>query len=662
MKQLKVKNVNYLNGEPYRSLSKAEMPQIAYLESDPHKCAQELFEGEVDLALVPTAEFLSHGDLSYLKYGIVSKGAVGSVLFFYTGKITDLKSIIVDGHSNTSVNLLKIYLNKRYQILNSLKFYKSDFSGSDKSFLEQESVDNLIQNISSNNTGALIIGDKALNFASKVKNETDLKVIDLGLAWAELSGEITGKIEGEELPFVFAIWAYNRELLSKEFSNLDEILSSIEKNFQESLAKREELCDPQLKKYVTEFIHYEISEKELKGLELYHRLGIEAGIFPANCSSVYLKADNIPDQVASDTSLKKSDRILQEVEQGKRLSLSDAIYLAENAELDQLQKVADQIRKKLHPENVVTYIVDRNINYTNICNVYCRFCAFYSPHTGDQTGKPKGYTLSKEEIAKKIEEILPYGGVQILLQGGLNPDLKIEWYEELFSWLKNKYPMINLHALSADEVGHIAEISGISIQETFKRLIGSGLGSLPGAGGEILVDRVRRRIARNKTSSETWLNIHRLAHMAGITSTVTMMFGVDETWRDRINHLYKVRKLQDETGGFTAFIAWPFQPENTNLKISKKSDADEYLRVQAISRIFLDNIENIQSSWVTMGPEIGKVALSYGANDYGSVMFEENVVSAAGTTFAMSKETMEESIISRGFYPKQRDVHYNILN
>ncbi len=307
----------------------------------------------------------------------------------------------------------------------------------------------------------------------------------------------------------------------------------------------------------------------------------------------------------------------------------------------------------------MSYIIDRNINYTNVCNVYCRFCAFYRAPEID--GKPSkkshgGYLLTKEEIGKKIEETVQAGGIQILLQGGLNPELGIEYYEDLFRWIKANYP-INLHALSADEILHIARVSQLTLDEVFDRLIAAGLGSLPGGGAEILVDRVRKRIARLKSPAKEWLEVHRVAHRKGLTSTSTMMFGVQEGWDDRILHMTKLRHLQDESRGFTAFITWPFQDANTKVKRGNTS-ATEYLRVQALARLYLDNIPNIQSSWVTMGPAVGQTALYYGANDFGSVMFEENVVSAAGTTYCMDTATIERSIVEAGFFPWRRTVHY----
>lgn len=345
------------------------------------------------------------------------------------------------------------------------------------------------------------------------------------------------------------------------------------------------------------------------------------------------------------------DSALDDAASGRRISTADALLLAQRASLADLGLAAFERRQGLHPGRRVSYIVERNINYTNVCNVYCRFCAFYRA-----PGRSGGYTLTREELAQKIEETVEAGGIQILLQGGLNPELGIGYYEDLFGWIKANYP-VNLHALSADEVLHIAKVSELTIQEVLARLIEAGMGSLPGGGAEILVDSVRHRIARLKSSSDQWLAVHRTAHRLGLPSSSTMMFGVRESWTDRVEHLERLRSLQDETGGFTAFITWPYQQGSLSLPRGNTT-ATEYLRVQALSRLFLDNIPHLQSSWVTQGPRIGQIALDFGADDFGAVMFEENVVSAAGTTFRMNSASIEAQIHGAGYAPWQRDVRY----
>ncbi len=306
---------------------------------------------------------------------------------------------------------------------------------------------------------------------------------------------------------------------------------------------------------------------------------------------------------------------------GVRISPQEAVALLDVFSLSTLGVMADLVRRRLHPDGVVTYIIDRNVNYTNVCNAFCSFCAFYRPPQHDE-----GYVLPFEAIEKKIAETYELGGNQILLQGGHNPKLKIDYYEELFRRLKQRFPDLWLHGLSAPEVIHIHKVSRITVRETLKRLRSAGLDSLPGGGAEILVDDVRKRLMKNKASTAEWLDVHEEAHRAGMRSTATMMFGHIETLADRIEHLRVLRELQDRTGGFTAFIGWTFQPGNTELGGQEATTA-EYLRTMAVARIFLDNIPNIQASWVTQGPKVGAASLAFGINDMGSTMIEENVVS-----------------------------------
>ena len=315
---------------------------------------------------------------------------------------------------------------------------------------------------------------------------------------------------------------------------------------------------------------------------------------------------------------------------------------------------ADSIRRKWHPEGVASYIIDRNINYTNFCTEYCSFCAFYRP-----MGHAEGYVLPKETIFEKIQETLDLGGTGVLMQGGLHPDLKIEWYEDLFRGIKERFP-IHLHCLSAPEVANVAEVSGLSLRETIRRLMASGLDSIPGGGAEILHDAVRHRISRLKCSTGEWVDVHRTAHQLGMRTTATMMFGCGETIEQRMNHLELVRNLQEETGGFTAFIPWTFQRANTALGhiVQEEATAVEYLETLAISRIYLANIENVQSSWVTQGLKTCQLGLRFGANDVGSIMIEENVVAAAGAHHSTTEEELRRIIRDAGFIPKQRDTLY----
>lgn len=317
---------------------------------------------------------------------------------------------------------------------------------------------------------------------------------------------------------------------------------------------------------------------------------------------------------------------------------------------------ADAVRKKWHPENVASYIIDRNINYTNFCTEYCTFCNFYRP-----MNSPEGYILPKETIYQKIQETIDLGGTGVLMQGGLHSELKIEWYEDLCRSIKDKFgDRIWLHFLSAPEILNIATISGISIYDTIARLKDAGLQSIPGAGAEILDDEVRHRIARLKCNTEEWIDVHRTAHKLGVRTTATMMFGTGETIEHRINHLEQIHRLQEETGGFTAFIPWAFQREGTSLGrfVKEEATAVEFLKMLALSRVYLDNICNIQTSWVTPGLKICQMGLRFGGNDVGSIMIEENVVSQAGANYHASEEDLRRLIRDAGFIPKQRDTLY----
>ena len=316
---------------------------------------------------------------------------------------------------------------------------------------------------------------------------------------------------------------------------------------------------------------------------------------------------------------------------------------------------ADALREKLHPDGIASYIIDRNINHTNECTEYCSFCAFYRP-----MGHEEGYVLSFETIAAKIQETVELGGTGVLMQGGVNPNLKIEYFEDLFTRLKQRFPMVQLHCLSAPEILTIADVSELSIRDTLIRLRDSGMDSMPGAGAEILDDEVRVRIARLKCTTQDWIDVHRTAHSIGMRTTATMMFGCGETIEHRANHLETIRQLQEETGGFTAFIPWPFQPDNTPLgsKVGEEATACDFLTTLAISRLYLDNILNIQTSWVTQGLKVCQLGLKFGGNDVGSVMLEENVVRQAGASHSATEEDLRRMIREAGFVPKQRDTLY----
>jgi cyclic dehypoxanthinyl futalosine synthase len=336
------------------------------------------------------------------------------------------------------------------------------------------------------------------------------------------------------------------------------------------------------------------------------------------------------------------------------MTRDEAIDLFRSDDLVLLGMEADRIRRKLHPDGVVSYIIDRNINYTNFCTEYCSFCAFYRP-----MGHEEGYILPHDVIFEKIRETIDLGGTGILMQGGLHPDLKIEWYEDLLRSIKQRFN-IWCHCFSAPEIVNIAEVSGLSLRDTIARLRDAGLDSIPGGGAEILDNDVRHRISRLKCSVQEWIDVHRTAHSLGLSTTATMMFGTGETIEQRMNHFEIVRQIQEDTGGFTAFIPWFFQREYTSLGrfVKEEATAAEYLKMLAISRIYLDNILNIQASWVTPGLKVCQLGLRFGGNDVGSIMIEENVVSAAGTHHRATEEQLRRLIRDAGFVPKQRDTLY----
>jgi cyclic dehypoxanthinyl futalosine synthase len=360
------------------------------------------------------------------------------------------------------------------------------------------------------------------------------------------------------------------------------------------------------------------------------------------------------------TAIAEAD-VVDQVLSGERISPEDALNLY-RLPLSRLGSLADQRRQQAKAEayggrgnEIVTYIVDRNINYTNVCNVYCKFCAFYRTERDEDH-----YVLGHDEIDRKLDELVSIGGIQILMQGGHHPKLGIDYYLDLLGHIREKYPQINIHGFSPPEFNHFAEVFAMPLREVIVRFKEAGLGSIPGGGGEILVDRVRNRISPLKCNTEQWLRVMEIAHEEGLNSSATMMFGHVETVGDRIEHLERLRELQDRTKGFSAFICWTFQPENVVLKATPVGSV-EYLRMQALSRIYLDNFENVQSSWVTQGPRIGQLALRYGANDFGSVMMEENVVSQAGTTFRVTREEIEVLIADAGYEPRTRNNWYELV-
>jgi len=349
------------------------------------------------------------------------------------------------------------------------------------------------------------------------------------------------------------------------------------------------------------------------------------------------------------------DSLLAKAVEGRRLTFDEGVQLFDCKDLNKLGRAAHAVTMRLHPEPYRTYNIDRNINYTNVCAAVCDFCAFYR-----KSADADAYILPREELYQKIEELIAFGGDQILMQGGMHPSLKLEWYEELLRDLKQRYPQVNLHAFSPPEIWHFHKINKLPLETVLRRLKDAGLGSLPGGGGEILVDRVRKELTKGKALTEEWLEVNRVWHKLGGRSSATMMFGHVESLAERIEHLDRIRSLQDETGGFTAFICWTMQPGH-KMADAPAAGAFEYLKTQAIARLYLDNVPNIQSSWVTQGAKIGQIALFFGANDMGSLMLEENVVSSVGTVHHLTLEEIKHCIRDAGWEPRQRNVFYQLI-
>jgi cyclic dehypoxanthinyl futalosine synthase len=625
--RLRLTGVSYLNAQPILyGLLQGLCEERMHVElAEPAELGRRLLEDEVDAALAPVAVLANHGGLEIVPgIAIGCDGPVRSVVLVGERPIAELEEVLLDASSRTSVVLARL-------VLKQLR------GGSEPRYCSR--APKQITEEVAGPTGALLIGDAALEARGRFAYE-----LDLGQAWKEMTG----------LPFVFAVWVARPGLLEPSD------VAALQQSLAEGLAARAEIArswargrggDPAAHlSYLSEAIRYPLDERALAGLrEFLQRAAAHKLLPPAELRFIGQPA---PEPLPHRRSI---DDLLEYAAAGGRLDFEDAMRLGSEADVHELGLAADARRKALHPDGVVTYIVDRNINYTNVCTTACRFCAFYRP-----VGHAEGYVLSREQLSQKIEETVAAGGIQILLQGGLNPALHLEWYEELFRFMKANFP-IKLHALSPEEIWHLVRLEDLSIEEVLRRLREAGMDSLPGGGAEVLTDRVRSKIAKAKCTSAEWLEVMRVAHRLGMRTTATMMFGTADTLADRVLHMLKVRDLQDETGGFTAFISWDYQHDQGTRAVAGETGTVLYLRTQALSRLVLDNIDNIQSSWVTQGPGVGQLGLRYGANDMGSTMFEENVVSSAGTTFAMDAAQIERHARASGFRVAQRNMRYERL-
>jgi cyclic dehypoxanthinyl futalosine synthase len=607
----------FLNTRPLIDELVAAPPPDVQLElASPAEGARRLAEGLCDVALLPLAAYARQGDLVAAPgVCIGARGPVGSVLLVADAPLDELDTVALDLSSRTSVTLARLLLKER--------------TGTLPRFEGRPPME--LPDLVEGRRGAVIIGDAALR---AVRQRRFAHVYDLAGEWRRLTGS----------PFVFAVWAGRPDVLDEDLAAL--LRRSLLRGLQRldaivADASRHGVSPERAHTYLREELEFRLDDELRGGADEFLRRAALANLQPPSRLRLVGEAPAALDLEAR----------LQAATEGGRLSAYELTTLGERADLIALGAAADRRRRALNPPGVVTYIVDRNINYTNVCTTACRFCAFFR-HEGDDDA----YVLSRDQLGRKIQETVDAGGRQILLQGGLNPALRLDWYEDLFRHLKTHYP-IKLHALSPEEILHLCRLESLSIEGVLRRLVEAGLDSLPGGGAEVLVERVRTKIAKLKCTGPEWLEVMRVAHRLGLKSSATLMFACGETLAERVEHLLQIRDLQDETGGFTAFICWPFQPGNTRLPGGDGS-AHAYLRTLALSRLALDNVPHLQASWPTMGPAVGQAALHFGADDFGSTMFEENVVSSAGTVFVMDAAAIERCVRAAGFQPARRDQRY----
>ncbi|MSP55570.1 MAG: dehypoxanthine futalosine cyclase [Myxococcales bacterium] len=612
----KVACVGYTNAWPLtRHLPSVAPGRFEVLPCVPSEAARLLRTGEADVGLVPVAALFNDDDYRIIPgFCIGCDGDVQSVLLVGETPPEQWESVALDGESRTSVVLAQILLRGPLLAASGQAIRVFPVDAGTGAFHAQ------------GKTGAVVIGDAARNLPDRLTTR-----IDLGRIWKEWTG----------LPFVFAVWA-GRPGLDPE------AIAGIREAGRRGMPDR--LTAPEADRaYLTEAIRYELDDSALMGLRRFAALGKRAGLLARDEVCLYG-----PATTRSRPGAASLDTLLARGSEGGRLSLEEGVRLETEARLEDLGNAAHLRRLALHPTKEVTYIISRNVNYTNICVTACKFCAFYRPKN-----HAEAYVLTKEQLHQKISELEAQGGIEVLLQGGLNLNLGIAYYEDLFRWIKTNYS-VALHALSPEEIFHIMAVSKLTMEDTLDRLIAAGMDSIPGGGAEVLNDDVRKRIAPLKCTSDEWLAVMRLAHRRGLRSTSTLMFGVGETSAHRMEHLVRLRDLQDEYHGFTAFICWTFVPDNTYVQPGNNT-ATAYLRTNAVSRLMLDNFDNIQASWVTQGPGVAQASLTMGCNDFGSVMLEENVVSAAGSTWAMTIDDVEHNIRTAGFTPVRRNMRYDHL-
>ena len=632
---LRIGAVSYLNTKPLIHRLPELLGKSASLTLDlPSRLADDLARGDLDVALIPSVEYFRGIDRGYTVVSdaaIACRGPVWSVRLLSRVPTDKIRRLALDEGSRTSAAMVRVLLWEMYGLRP-----ETISMGMDQN---PESIDA---------DAILMIGDRAMHPARGVYRT----IWDLGDRWCRHT----------ELPFVFATWVARAGVDTTGLADLLQASRDAGREAFEEIADAEAakhgLTKEDVHRYFAENLHFHLGPGERLGLNSFQEKAAAIGLAPkSNLTDAKLTIDSHANTDMIAPANVSIDAILDKAIAGDRLTAADALSLLESNDLAAIGAAADQVSRRIHPEGYRTYNIDRNINYTNVCTAVCDFCAFYRGPKSDE-----GYVLPREEILKKIEETVALGGNQILMQGGLHPKFKLDWYEELLKDIKTAFPDLNVHGFSPPELHHFTKVNNLSIEEVLTRLKAAGLGSIPGGGAEILVDRVRDEITRGKVMTDDWLNVMRVWHKLGGISTATMMFGHAETLQERVEHLQRVRDLQDETSGFTAFICWTFQPDNTQMDHYAPKGSFEYLKMLAVSRLFLDNVPNIQSSWVTQGLKIGQLAMTFGANDMGSLMIEENVVAEAGTVHFLTLDQIREAIEELGFEPRQRTVFYELVS
>jgi cyclic dehypoxanthinyl futalosine synthase len=638
-RKLRVVAADFLNSLPLTvEIAEDDLFQFEYVI--PSEGARRMLEQEADIALLPVAALAEIGGLEIVPGPCIgANGRVESVVIVSQVSLDRIERIYVDDASRTSVILAKIFLESIGK--GSIPMIR----------LRGHEIPARVEG----GDAGLLIADIAFKESKRFAYRHDLAD-----AWKRLTGE----------PFVFAVWAAQPGVLTPE------LVERINRMVWDGIARKHRIIadwsaehdmpEEAVADYLDERIQYNLNRPAWNGLQEFFRQAGNLRLLPDARVEFAQAATSLPGgganafrgfvpEVVPYSRTYGVDRILARADAGRRISVHDAERLYLEADLNDLGEVAHAIRTRMNPGSRVSYIIARNINYTNVCNVDCNFCGFYRSNDPKRKGYDEGYVLTREDIRSKMNELADAGGVQVLLQGGVNPELPLEYYTSLFRWMKSEWPQIQLNNLSADEIlGLCPTKSPAEIEHVLRELRDAGLDTLAGAGAEILVDRVRRRVSYKKSRSSIWLETMRQVGKIGMKASVTMLYGMGETTRDKFAHMAKIRMLQDEVSPFMVFITWPYRKSEEQKMKSFDQSGTTYLRIQAISRIFFDNIQHIMCSWVTQGPDIGQVALYYGADDYGSVMFEENVVSASGVTYRMDAGSMEHNIIEAGFTPFRR--------